>query len=1186
MLWESEDRIAHYRIERYLGSGGMSTVYLAEDTRLERLVALKFLSEAYTYDNETRERFLQEARAAAMMDHPNIAAIHDLRAVDEQTFIVMPFYQGQGLDDIIADARAKRTFIPLKRVMQLIMQAAAGLREAHQHGIIHRDIKPSNLFVTREGIVKILDFGVAQMADANVRLTASSMIGTPAYMPPEQVRGKRVNQQADLWALGVVFYELLTNVNPFRREDGLAATLLSVVKEDPPQLAHYRVGLPHDLDDVLRRLLCKNVSERCLSAEAFLDALQAIDMTTVTQETTTLALGTAPPETVRTTRQRRAVSANHNLPQRLGQLYGREDELALVDINLADEDCRILTILAQGGTGKTRLSLAAAHSAHASSHFEGVYFVPLEHLSHPTQIAPAIAEVLGVNVPAGTRPLEQVIDTIASQSLLLVLDNFEHLVEGAAQLDTLTSACEHLKLLVTSRARLNLEVEWVVPLAGLSYPGDEQSDVSLTSAGDYAAVQLFEARAKRSQLNFVLAPEDVPAVLQISRLVHGLPLGLELAAAWVTTLSCGDIAAEIARNMDFLETRSRNRNRRHQSIRAVFEHSWALLDAADQDALTNVAAFHGGFDEDAAHAVAGVQRTSLDRAVDKSLLQRNHGRYRFHPLLSQYVTEKLQERDVDGVLAAKHAHYYLAQLEHWFGRVLSTEQATMLTELNRDIDNHYAAWAWAQQHEPEHFIRATDPMMFVHSLQGRLHEGRQLFQTTLSALQRPEPTEKPSSKSRRDPRSRVAALFADLADDPLAGVMASAGSTADTEAADTEAADTEATDTEAIDSRLERVQAYLKQALAWFEEHAGRAQIAFEHCRQALTAFRSHDDSFGLMRSLTLLADMRLRQGKLELAETLLNEALTLAEDSYPGESSMLLNKLGDLYLAQDDLARAADTYNRSVSATNSNQGSASPIINVNNYRGLGRIALERRQWRAARDYFEQSLTLARTAQFRLREPYILTQLALVYAAPDNTEINNTEISDTKTDSTKINNTEINNANLEHAWQLLHEAAAIAKERGQQGSLALTYAVMGDLATRATPPSDAEPAPYYWLESLRSAWRQRDVSAVLHALLALVHLTPAGTADPDQPESHEALQQLEQQNEQQNNQQSDQQSNPRAAQRAAIIALICQHPATSPEDRQHAQTLPHSHAAPSGLEEAVRYFWPDAPTANTSTSSP
>lgn len=1115
MLWESGDRVAHYRIERWLGSGGMSTVYLAEDTRLERPVALKFLSEAYTYDAETRERFLQEARAAAMMDHPNIAAIHDLRAIDEQTFIVMPYYQGRGLEEIIAEARQNQTFIPLKHVLKLIMQTASGLREAHHHNIIHRDIKPSNIFVTHKGIVKILDFGVAQMADANVRLTGSSMIGTPAYMPPEQVRGKRVNQQADLWALGVVFYELLTNVNPFRSEDGLAATLLNVVKEDPPQLAHYRVGLPHALDDVLRRLLCKNVTERCLSAEAFLDALQTLDMITVTQETTTQALGTAPPEEVRTTRKRRTAKNDHNLPQRLGQLYGREDELALIDINLADEACHVLTILAQGGTGKTRLSLAAAHQAQASDRFAGVYFVPLEHLSHPNQIAPAIAEVLGVKVPAGTAPLEQIIHTIAAQNLLLVLDNFEHLVAGAAQLDSLVNACSNLKLLVTSRARLKLEVEWVVPLAGLSYPDDEQSDLSLTSAGDYAAVQLFEARAKRSQLDFQLKPEDVADVLQISRLVHGLPLGLELAAAWVTTLSCADIAAEIARNMDFLETRSRNRNRRHQSIRAVFEHSWSLLDANDQNALTSLAAFHGGFDEKAARAVANVERQSLDRAVDKSLLQRNHGRYRFHPLLSQYTSEKLHERDPESVLAEKHARYYLTQLEHWFGRVLSSEQATMLAELNRDIDNHYAAWAWAQENEPTRFIRATDPMMFVHSLQGRLHEGRQLFQTTLSALNNePAKGEHVKSEAARDPRARVAALFADLEDDP---------------------ADQPAPEAQP-DDLLERVRAYLKQALAWFEEHAGRGHIAFEHCRQALAAFRNYDEPFGLMRALTLLADMRLRQGKLELAERLLNEALSLAEDSYPGESSMLLNKLGDLYLAQNDTVRAADTYNRSVSATNSEQGSASPIINVNNYRGLGRIALENQQWQAAREYFEQSLTLARTAQFRLREPYILTQLAVVYAAPENAE-----------------------ANLEQAWLLLREAVNIAKERGQQGSLARTYAVMGRLSAQASAPEDVQPPQHYWLESLRSAWRQRDVSAVLHALLALVQLVPESTADGQ--DSYEALQPLEHHNQQ----------------RAAIVALICQHPATSPEDRQQAQTLPHSQAALGKLEEAVRYFWPDAP---------
>jgi tetratricopeptide (TPR) repeat protein len=483
----------------------------------------------------------------------------------------------------------------------------------------------------------------------------------------------------------------------------------------------------------------------------------------------------------------------------------------------------------------------------------------------------------------------------------------------------------------------------------------------------------------------------------------------------------------------------------------------------------------------------------------------------------------------------------LAQLEYWFGRVLSGEQATMLVVLNRDLDNHYVAWAWAQQHEPEHFIRATDPMMFVHSLQGRLQEGRQLFQTTLSALQSPQRAEQRRQDSRRDPRSRVAALFADLTDasatDNATGIASNNAKNNNTVKV--------IESVETADDLLERVHAYLKQALAWFEEHAGRGQVAFEHCRQALSVFRNYDEPFGLMRALTLLADMRLRQGKLELAESLLNEALNLAQDSYPGESSMLLNKLGDLYLVQDDLARAADTYNRSVSATNSEQGSASPIINVNNFRGLGRIALENQQWQAARAYFEQSLTLARTAQFLLREPYILTQLALVYAAPENSE-----------------------ANLEQAWSLLHEAAGIAKTRGQQGSLALTYAVMGNLAARvdahATVPEDVEPSQYYWLESLRSAWRQRDVSAMLHALLALVRLVPEGVASPNSQEGqegNEALQQLE----------------PKHSQYDAIVTLICQHSATSPEDRQQAQTLPYVHIKPLALEEAVRYFWPDAP---------
>ncbi|MEM6428610.1 MAG: protein kinase [Deinococcota bacterium] len=1112
MYWEFGDQVAQYRIVRLLGTGGMSAVYLAEDTRLKRLVAVKFLSEAYTYDATTRQRFLQEARAAASMDHPNIAMIHDLQAHGEQTFIVMPYYQGRGLDDILKEKADQQSHVRLDEALDYVAQTAAGLAEAHINQIVHRDIKPSNLFVTLEGTVKILDFGVAQMADAELRMTAGNMIGTPAYMPPEQVRGKPVQQQADVWSLGVVLYELLTGLNPFRSANGLAATLLKVVKEDPPEISHYRLGLPLGFDPILRRALAKKPEERYPSCDALLDELQAVDMSMITQERSGQALGTAwgkrlmpaSQQVVPATSDTSPQAIPGNVPKRLGKLFGREDELALIDLNLSDPDCRILTLLAQGGTGKTYLSLAAAKAAVDTERFSGgVYFVPLEQLSRPNQIASSLAEVLGLNLQAGLRPLDQLIDGIADAPMLLVLDNFEHLVAGGEQLAELARACVNLKMLVTSRERLNLAEEWTLPLAGLSYPGNDDLDVSLTRVTNYAAVQLFEARAKRSKFNFKLEPQDVPAVMQISRLVHGLPLGLELAAAWVTTLSCAEIASEISRSYDFLDSRSRNKVGRHQSIRAVFEHSWQLLSHNEQQHMAHVAIFEGGFDAPAAQTIAGVDEPTLARAVDKSLLQRNHQRYRFHPLLLQYVAEKLAESGQQDSLEAAHGNYYMRNLEQWRGKVLSRGQEAMLDALNKDLKNHYRAWEWARDHDPARLSQATDPMMFVHSLQGRLSEGQHLFGDTVQALTtqleppsaasqqgatgltdpavqaaQPEAAQPEAApkRTRRNPRKQLASLFAALdgedasPDSPDDG--SSNANTPDAQNPDVQNPPQSTTLTPLSANQRAKLQvalAYSKQAFAWFEEHIGEGQVALEHCSEALFMFREQAQAFGTMRALTLLADMNLRQGKLDVAERLLSEALELAEPFGAGESSMLLNKLGDLYLAQQSLNTAERYYDRSVSASNNDTSDVSPMINVNNFRGLGRIALHRHEWQAARIYFEKSLELSKTMQFRLREPYILTNLARVLAHPENVE-----------------------QDLPKAWQLLKDAVAIASKRGQQGSLAETYAVMGELASRPYAMSLGtdvqQQAHNYWLESLRAAWRQRDYSAALHALTALVAL--------------------------------------------------------------------------------------------------
>ena len=408
-------------------------------------------------------------------------------------------------------------------------------------------------------------------------------------------------------------------------------------------------------------------------------------------------------------------------------------ELGEITHQLLQPTCRLLNLTGMGGVGKSRLAIQATYELLRAGAFQnGIYHVALEALTKEELILSSIADRLNLHLTGQGNALDHIARHIDDKYLLLILDNFEHLINGALALPKLLQDCPNLKILATSRERLTLEQEWVFPVEGLALPS---KDLPLKEAQCFDAIQLFVQRARQVQLTFELTPDELPHVLKLCRLVAGSPLALELAAVWVTVMSPGALALELERNLDVLSASARDRTERHKSLRAVFEHSWRLLSTQEQEVLKNLSVFRGGFTREAALKVTGASLTILVSLVNKSLLRvLPSGRYDRHPLLYQYTQEKLAA-DASELkkMHNQHFDYFLTLAEKAKPLLDGPEQSEWLERLEQDHDNFRTALSYALNCEDaEKALSLSGNLWWFWHIRGYYTEGREWLEKGLA----------------------------------------------------------------------------------------------------------------------------------------------------------------------------------------------------------------------------------------------------------------------------------------------------------------------------------------------------------------------------------------------------------------------------------------------------------------------
>jgi predicted ATPase len=731
----------------------MGEVYKARDPRLGRTIALKILP-AHLADDESRRRFEREARSASALTHPNVVTIHDVGEADGVAFLAMEFIEGRTLRDLTADGP-----VAVKALLRIAVQVADGLAAAHELRIVHRDLKPENILLTKDGVAKILDFGLAKAVTDSVSVAgtmlhteAGSVVGTVGYMSPEQVRGGTTDFRSDQFSLGAILYELASGRRAFARSS-MFETGSAVLTQDPEPLDRLCPHIPPPLQWAIERCLSKDPHDRYASTRDLHRDLVAVD------------------HHLSNVRAHGGAFPGSTLPSLGTPLIGRDRDVAAITRLVMRDEVRWVTLTGPGGVGKSRLSVQVA--SELSEPFGGaVCYVPLATIADFRLVPSAIGQALDVRLQGGESPLDALKRHLrmSRAPLLLVVDNFEHVADAAPLITELLESAPALKVLVTSRSVLHVYAEREFPVPPLALP-DRRHVARLEALAQCPAVALFVQRATAARPDFTLTAENAPAVVEICTRLDGLPMALELAAARIKMLPPAALLARLEGRLLSLTGGARDLPARQQTLRNAIEWSYGLLTAEEQRVFRRLAVFVNGWTLESAEAVCDAREDlgidildGIASLVDKSLAQRvepvgpddNEPRFVMLETIREYALERLEGAGETLATRRAHAAYCLVLAEEGSASSEATAQVRWLGQCDVEHGNFRAAL----QHltETRHIewgLRLATALLPFWQSRAHLSEARDF----LSAL-----LELPEAAARTELRARATFALGTLAD--------------------------------------------------------------------------------------------------------------------------------------------------------------------------------------------------------------------------------------------------------------------------------------------------------------------------------------------------------------------------------------------------------------------------------------